>query len=409
MGEDAGGDHLIAPSNTTGVTQRARDGEPPAAILLLGAFPPQAQGIPGYCGALAAALAAHGPVQALGFKAMYPRWLFPGVKTAMDPTSQPPNAENLTVRHPLAWYNPAGWLWHAWRTPADIVHIQWWSLPLFPVCLAFALVARLRGKPVVVTVHNVLPHESSPWFLRASRLLCRRAGHVIVHSEANRRQFLEHYNPDPDRVSCIPMGVDAAAAPLPAPESARRRLGLPADRPTLLCFGTIRSYKGLADLLRALAIVRAMHPAVQLLIAGKPWEPWGPYQALIDALGLGECVHTMLDYIPEENVATCFAAADLAVLPYTHFDAQSAVGAQVLAAGRPLIVTDTGGLPELVGHDPRWIAPPNDPDVLAEKIRAFLDDPEGATTNFAEIAARAVTWAASAEAHWAVYSVGCRL
>lgn len=372
-------------------------------ILLLGAFPPQAQGIPGYCGALAVALAAHGPVRALGFKSMYPRWLFPGVKTAMDPTSGSPDAENLTVGHALAWYNPAGWFWHAWHTPADVVHIQWWSLPLFPVCLAFAVVARMRDKPVVVTVHNVLPHESSPWFLRASRLLCRQARHVIVHSEANRRQFLEHFNPDPDRVSCIPMGVDAAVGPLPAKEAARRSLGVPADRPTLLFFGTIRPYKGLGDLLCALAIVRAKHPSVQLLIAGKPWEPLAPYQAIIDARALGDCVHTTLDYIPETDVPTWCAAADLAVLPYTHFDAQSAVGAQVLAAGRPLIVTDTGGLPELVGHDPRWIAPPNDPEALAAKLNAFLDDPEDAMRNFGEIAARAVTWAASAEAHWAVY------
>lgn len=382
-------------------------------ILLLGAFPPQAQGIPGYCGALAAALSERGPVQALGFKAMYPRWLFPGVKAAMDPTSGLPDTENLTVRHALAWYNPVGWLWHAWRTPADVVHIQWWSLPLFPVCLTFAIVARLRGKPVVVTVHNVLPHESSPWFLGASRLLCRQARHVIVHSEANRRQFLEHFNPDPDRVSCIPMGVDAAAAPLAAPEAARRSLGVPADRPTLLFFGTIRPYKGLGDLLRSLAIVRATHPAVQLLIAGKPWAPWAPYQAIIDALGLGDCVHTALDYIPEAEVSTWCAAADLVVLPYTHFDAQSAVGAQVLAAGRPLIVTDTGGLPELVGHDPRWIAPPNDPETLALKLTEFLDDPEDGNRAFTAIAAAThsrMSWGKSAEAHWAVYeAVGCRL
>lgn len=375
-------------------------------VLLLGAFPPQAQGIPGYCGALATALAARGPVHALGFKAMYPRRLFPGVKAAMDPTARPPRAEHLTVAHSLAWYNPLGWCWHAGRTPADVVHIQWWSLPLFPVCLTFAVAARLRRKPTVITVHNVLPHETSPWFRRASRVLYRFADCLMVHSAANREQLLEHFQLPAERVVHIPMGIGDTAADLPNRQAAREALGVPADAPTLLFFGTIRPYKGLADLLRALAAVRTRHPDVQLLIAGKPWEAWEPYQAIIDHEGLGDCVHTTLDYIPEADVNTYFAAADLAVLPYTHFDAQSAAGAQLLAAGKPLIVTETGGLPDLVGHDPRWIAPPRDPAALAKKIGAFLDNPAAGAAAFTEIAAttrETMSWEAAAAAHWGTY------
>ena len=225
--------------------------KPSITLLLLGSFPPQAQGIQGYCGALAQALAAHGTIQALGFKSMYPGILFPGVKSAMDPTSHAPQAANLEVRHTLAWYNPHGWLWHAFATSADIVHIQWWSLPLFPVCLTFALAAKLRRMPVVITVHNVLPHEASPGFIFASRMLYSLADHLIVHSEVNRTQLLEHFQCDVEHVSCIPMGVEAPATHPADQESARDRLGIPAHRPTLLFFGTIRSYKGLDGLLRA--------------------------------------------------------------------------------------------------------------------------------------------------------------
>ena len=84
-------------------------------VLMIGAFPPQAQGIPGYCGALAVAIGRRATIRALGFRAMYPPWLFPGVKAANDPTSAAPEAPGLTVTHALAWYNPLGWLWHAWR------------------------------------------------------------------------------------------------------------------------------------------------------------------------------------------------------------------------------------------------------------------------------------------------------
>jgi glycosyltransferase involved in cell wall biosynthesis len=375
-------------------------------ILLLGSFPPQAQGIPGYCGALAQALAAHGPVRAIGFKAMYPAFLFPGVKTTMDPTSPAPHAPNLDLCHNLAWYNPLGWLWSAFSTPAQIVHIQWWSLPLFPVCLIFTLAAKLRRVPVVITVHNVLPHEPSPWFLRASRVLYRRADHLIVHSEVNRAQLLEHFHCYADRVSCVPMGIDAPIATALDKESARAQLGIPTSRPTILFFGTVRPYKGLDVLLRATAEVRKHHPGVLLVIAGKPWEPWARYQAIIDDLGLAEQVIARLDYIPESEMPIFYAAADLVVLPYRHFDAQSAVGVQVLGQGRPMIVTDCGGLPALVNHEARWIAPPDDAVALAEKIAGFLREPIGATASFAEIARQAgecMSWKASAEAQWAIY------
>ena len=380
--------------------------KPKPPILLLGSFPPQAQGIPGYCGGLARALAACGAVHAIGFKAMYPAFLFPGVKTAMDPTSSAPQASNLEVRHPLAWYNPIGWIWSALTTPTDIVHIQWWSLPLFPVCLIFALAAKLCHIPIVITVHNVLPHEPSPWFLRASRMLCRLADQLIVHSEVNRTQLLEHFRCDADRVTCVPMGIDAPVATTLDKESARAQLGIPTTRPTLLFFGTIRPYKGLEILLRAIATLRTEHPDVLLVIAGKPWEPWARYQAAIDSEELGNHIFMRLDYIPEYEVPLYYAAADLVVLPYRHFDAQSAVGAQVMGHDRPMIVTDCGGLPTLVNHDARWIAAPDDTQAMAEKIGVFLADPLGATTAFAEIARQArecMSWENVAEAHWAIY------
>lgn len=343
---------------------------------------------------------------------MYPAFLFPGVKRAMDPTSYAPQVSGLTVRHSLAWHNPIGWLWSALTTPADIVHIQWWSLPLFPVCLAFIFAARLRRLPVVVTVHNVLPHEPSPWFLRTSRMLYRLADQLIVHSEANRTQLMEHFSISADRVAVVPMGVDATIVAPMEPRLARKQLGLDQDRPTLLFFGTIRLYKGLHVLLYALAIIRRRFPDIQLVVAGTPWEPWENYQIIMRAEGIEANVHTCLGHIPESEVPLWFAAADLVVLPYTHFDAQSAVGAQVLGHGRPLMVTACGGLPALVNGEKRWIAQPDDPVSLAVKLSDFLEEPAGASAEFAARAQQTregMSWEASAQAHWAIYDrfLGC--
>lgn len=368
-------------------------------ILLLGAFPPQAQGIPGYCAALAKALATQGPVCAIGFKAMYPAALFPGVKLAMDPTSRAPEAPNLSVRHPLTWYNPFGWLWHAFTTPADIVHIQSWSLPLYPVCLTFALVARARRRPIVVTAHNILPHEPSPWFLRASGWLYRLADRVLVHSEANRAQFEERFAHTGARIEVVPMARESAPALANATE-ARQRLGIAKDRPVLLFFGTIRPYKGLDTLLEALALARRHHPDLLLVIAGKPWEPCADR---IASLGLADNLHLRLDYIPEAEVPDYFAAADLVVLPYAHFDAQSAVGAQTLSHGRPIIVSDTGGLPELVGGRAAWVTPPRNAEALAQRIAWFFDDIPGNTSAFRSGGGAGGGPEEVAEAHWKIY------
>lgn len=337
---------------------------------------------------------------------MYPRWLFPGEREAMDPTCEIPASSALDVRHVLAWYNPVAWFWNAWRWPVDIIHVQWWSLPLLPVCLVFAVMARWRRIPLVVTAHNVLPHERSPWFLRASRLLYGQASHIIVHSETNLEQLLHTFDLDPDRVSHVAMGIDQAEGSLTRGHGATRVRNGQHDRPTLLFFGIIRPYKGLDVLLHALATVRVSHPTVRLIVAGKPWGRWEPYGEIITSLGLEGHVDVDLRYIPECEVAGYFGRADLAVLPYTHFDAQSAVGVQALGFGTPLLVTDTGGLPELVRNDRRWCVTPRDPVALAEAITRFFDDPDGATAEFTATLDEtlcSMSWEKSAAAHLAIY------
>jgi glycosyltransferase involved in cell wall biosynthesis len=373
---------------------------------MLGAFPPQAQGIPDYCREIALALATRVPVHAIGFRAMYPAWLFPGVKQTMDATKAVMAAPNLRVEHRLRWWNPPGWAWRALRAPCDVFHLQWWSLPLFPIAFVFLLLMRLRRKKIVVTVHNVLPHEGGTAYTFASRMLCRMAHRVIVHSEANREQIIRHYRLPPDRVARIPIGSYMGGAPKIAPVEARRALGLPEGKIYLLNFGTIRPYKGLDDLLDAFARIAPQFPAAHLVIAGKPWIPWGPFAAQIRGAAIEDRVHPFLDYVPEDRIPLFFGAADLVVLPYTHFDAQSGVGAVALPYAKPMIVTSVGSLPEWVDHHPEWIVPPEDPATLAQRIAAFLERPAEATAAYQRIAANVqknCSWESIADRHLELY------
>jgi glycosyltransferase involved in cell wall biosynthesis len=198
----------------------------------------------------------------------------------------------------------------------------------------------------------------------------------VVHSESNCRQALREMKLPENKLCMIRPGALSFFNDGPADRAAARRaLDLPTEGPVILCFGSIRPYKGIDVLLRAFAQVLPEIPSAALLIAGRPWDDWKPRQKLIDELRIGAGVRTHLKYIPADEVKRYFHAADLCVLPYTHFDGQSAAGLAAMAFSKPMIVTDVGGLPELVS-DPRSVVPASDADALAARIAECLKDPE---------------------------------
>lgn len=375
-------------------------------VAMLGAFPPQAQGVQDYCREIAQALTARCRVYALGFRSMYPAFLFPGVKETMDPTKARMEHPNLHAEHRLTWYNPLGWLRTGYTTRADIFHAQWWSLPLFPVTYTIARAMKTRGIPIVVTAHNVSAHEGGGGYVRASGILFRMADRVLVHSEANRARLIEQYALPEGKAVRVAIGAYMGDVEALARDEALRVLKLPQDRRYLLSFGTIRPYKGVDDLIEAFARIAPDHPEVDLLIAGKPWTAWEPYARLIETHGLQERAHLFLDYIPEDRVRIFFSAADITVLPYRHFDAQSGVCAVAMPYRKPVIVSDAGGLPEWVDRGPDWVVPAHSPEVLAARLAAFIRNREEETRAFAPLAERVLhrfSWEGIAEKHVEVY------
>src|SRR3990170_1624033 len=160
------------------------------------------------------------------------------------------------------------------------------------------------------------------------------------------------------------------------PAEGKSLLGLPRDHRVVLFFGNIRPYKGLDVLLRAFAGVRDEMERVTLVVAGQPWPAasgWQPYHRLIYSLGLDGSVRAFPGYAPAAEVERFFAAADVVVLPYTHFDAQSAAGTLALTFGRPLLVSNVGGLPELV-RDRSAVVSPGSPEALRDALLRVLCD-----------------------------------
>jgi len=373
-------------------------------VAMLGTMPP-IRALSSYCLELARAVADLGKVQFISFKKIYPAAAYPGRDLSDDHTFPPLDHRNLQIHRRLTWYNPITWVMAGLGIHAELLHAQWWSLPLFLVYGVVCLGFRLRRKPVVFTVHNVLPHEYSKIHDMVVGGLFRMGGHFIVHSDANRTQLVRHYGIAPEKVTVIPHGpLDFHVKEGRAQETARREMGFGPEHKVVLLFGAIRPYKGVETALQALVKVLQVVPDARLLIAGKPWQPWDPYQQWVEALGIGSYVKTDLRYIPSGEVHRFFEASDLVILPYQHFDAQSGVGATAVSFRKPMIVSNVGGLAELV-LDKRYVVAPKDPGALAEAMIHALEDKARLQMMAADVeaVAESMTWPMIAKRTWAVY------
>ena len=202
--------------------------------------------------------------------------------------------------------------------------------------------SRLR-LPVVTIVHNPADHNAS-WPARrtARRVLARSAG-FLCHAASVEEHIRARFPGRPTAVHPLPPDrppeADRAAS--------RARLGVPDGHLALLCFGLIRPYKGVEVLLEAMASLPKELP-VTLLLAGEPWGEAGErLRRRLAAPDLAGRVVSRLEWVPEGEAAGWFAAADVAVLPYRSATG-SAVAAQALGAGLPVVGSRVGGIAEVI-------------------------------------------------------------
>lgn len=340
---------------------------------MIGSLPPH-KGVSPSTIDLCTALAARSDIEldVVAFGSLYPRALYPGGDPE-DGSGARPNVAGAQTRRPLRWWNPLGWLLAGLTLRGDVVHAQWWSYPLAPVYAVLLGCARLRGKRVVITMHNVEPHERGLFRRLANLAVLPFAHRIIVHSADNARTLRRTAGSTP--VDVVPLGVRSAAEPLPDRNAARRRFGLRDDAPVVLFFGNIRPYKGVSELLAAFSRVRDALPAARLMIVGQPWNGGADrLRAEIKRLGLSDAVLDRMSYVPDGDIAGYFAAADVVAYPYTHFAAQSAAACMALTYGKAIVVTNIGGLPELAGDASAVVAPNDTAQLASALVRVLTDD-----------------------------------
>jgi glycosyltransferase involved in cell wall biosynthesis len=337
---------------------------------MVGTLPPL-KGISYYCFELCRALSEKVDVQFIGFRKLYPEGIYPG---GVDSNINGFSHNFKEVKNIVDYNNPYTWVKASFAIRGEILHVQYWAYPLAPIYFILLLISKLRRKKLVVTVHNVLPHENKyiGWFMTLFIVLL--ADRLIVHCNRNLRKMIQLYPVKLNKISVIPHGP---LSPLQrsniSSEEARKRLGLRPDEKIILFFGNIREYKGLDVLLHSLKIVKQHVPRCRLLIVGTPWTSFSSYEKLIKTLKLEEAIIMKLRYIPDEEVELYFMASDIVVLPYKSFESSSGIAALAINFSKPIIVTDVGGLIDFV-RDKNAIARSNDPNDLAQKIVHVLSN-----------------------------------
>ncbi|MBY0586485.1 glycosyltransferase family 4 protein [bacterium] len=348
----------------------SKDLPSPMRVLLTGSWPP-VPGISSYVHSLAKAISKKVSVRVLTFRHMYPAFLYPAGPPPTDETF-PPDPPGIIVERSLDWYAPWGWIHRGFTAPADILHVQFWSLPIAPVWWVLMFLAWCRGIPRVITVHNLAGHESKMLYRWVTRRLIGLSNKVITHLKDPPEWFeKECERATHSRASYVPHG------PLDLYQDVRHRPArpiLPAGARGVLFFGTIRPYKGLSILLEAFDQVSTVIPNAWLVIAGRPWEPWDHYQQQIDAKPWRHRVVTRLEYIPTAEVAPYFESAELVVAPYLEFDSQSGAALSAIGMQKPLIVTSAGGLGDLQVLS-EYVVRPGDVDALAKAILQAMSKP----------------------------------
>jgi glycosyltransferase involved in cell wall biosynthesis len=262
----------------------------------------------------------------------------------------------------------------------DVVHYQWLTLPPLDVRLL------PKHRPRVMTAHYILPPRPTRRQARRARRTFDRMDAVVAHSEHGAARLRDELGLDPGKVRVIPHGAFDYLTRLPEEKPLPAELQ-GAEGPVVLCFGLLRPYKGIENLLEAFRQVEG----AELWIVGKPRMDATPLRALA-AKAPGR-VRFVTRFVADAEIPAIFRRADLVALPY--LDAEhSGVLYTGLAFGKPLLLSAVGGFPEVAATGAARLVAPGDSAALAGALVELVGD----------AAARAELAAAAAQAAAGPYS-----
>ena len=306
--------------------------------------------------------------QIISYKLQYPNFLFPG-SSQFDKSGYAP--QDIKIHTILNTINPFNWLMVARfirKQKPDFILFRYW-LPFFGPCLGTIGKLVKSHTKVLALTDNIIPHEK------------RIGDHVFTkYFVKNCDGFIAMSKVVLNDLSIFTQNLNKAYSPHPMYENygdpisidlARKKLNLNPHDKIILFFGLIRHYKGLDILLEALAAPEIKNQGVKLLIAGEFYDDKNFYLQLIKKLNLQDCVIVHDKFIPNDEVRDYFCASNLVAQTY-----RNATNSGVTMVGyfyeKPMLVTNVGGLSEIVPNEVCGYVVENNCALISEKVVDFF-------------------------------------
>ena len=339
-------------------------------ILILGTAYPFRGGLAAYNERLAEELQLTHEVEIWTFTVQYPKFFFPG----KSQFSTDPAPAHLRIRRLINSVNPLNWLVTGRKIRKmnpDIIIVKYWLPIMGPALGSLLRLGKRKHTKVIAVLDNVVPHEKRPGDVAFTKYFLKPVDAFIAMSQSVLND-LRVFEPE-KKASLIPHPIYDNYGALISKEEARTQLKLAPGKRYILFFGFIRQYKGLDLLLQAMADERLKQLDVHAIVAGEYYEDAAPYLELLDKLQLGGRVLMHTDFIPNEMVKNYFCAADLVVQPYKSAT-QSGISQIAYHFEKPMVVTNVGGLVEMVPDGIVGFQAAPDPASIAAAIEKYFTE-----------------------------------
>ena len=336
-------------------------------VIIIGPAHPYRGGIANFNNSLADAFFKNGDdIEILSFKLQYPSFLFPG-KTQFE-SSDPP--KNIKIKSIINSINPFNWFNVAReinRKNPDFVIIRYW-LPFMGPCLGS--IARLLNKKIKILAitDNIIPHEKrfgdfflTKYFVSSCDAFVTLSASVLEDLTQFTKSKNKKFTPHPI-YDTFGEKIDKSVA--------KKNLELNINDKYLLFFGFVRKYKGLDLMLHAMSDQRIKDLGVKLIVAGEFYDNIDFYLDLINELDINSNIILKSDFIDERDVKNYFCASDMITQTY-RTATQSGVTQIAYHFERPMLVTDVGGLAEIVPHKKVGYVTTQEPKIIADAIVDF--------------------------------------
>ena len=306
------------------------------------------------------------------FSLQYPSFLFPGSSQFTDG----PAPKDITIYSVINSVNPYNWVSvgnRIKRLKPDLVVVRYW-IPLMGPCLGTILriIKKNKHTQVVCLADNVIPHEHRIGDKQFTSYFVKPVDRFTVMSKQV-LQDLKTFTNKPVQLLPHPLydNFGSKESSEKARLSLRNQFQLAinnADK-LLVFFGLVRQYKGLSLLLEALS--KTTDKTIRLLVAGEFYDDVKPYTSQLEKLGLHDRVILYNHFINAEDVKHFICAADCVIQPYLSAT-QSGVTPVAYHFEKPMIVTNVGGLPEMVPHEKAGLVAEPNISSLAQTIDDFF-------------------------------------